>query len=451
MPLKNLNKKFIFPVIFLSLVLAFGNLVWAQDNGDNVTTELEELLDEATEEPEDEGPTEEELAALAEIERLKEELAVKEEEAKALDEEAQEIKGNIEEKQQEKRTLNNQIYILNSQIKKLTVDINLNANNIDSTSLKISRLNLLITRRTSEIERRKNLITETVRLINEYDEEGLLAVVLKNKSLSSFLDQLEHVQSLQRSLSEGLLELKEFKAQLISERAENEGLKKKLEELEIQLEDRKDLTASRRGYQDNLLRETKNQEKEYQRLLSEVEQQQLEIQKNIFEIEDKLRILIDPTSIPTPRELFIWPAQGRLSQIYGPTSKTGFVNDYYKFHNGVDTANSYGTEIRAALEGVVEATGSNGKYAYGRWIAIRHPDFTNMITLYAHLSKVRVSKGQKVEQGDLIGYMGSTGFSTGSHLHFTVYVSDTFKVEDRWYGDLPLGGTVDPLNYLPSR
>jgi len=95
----------------------------------------------------------------------------------------------------------------------------------------------------------------------------------------------------------------------------------------------------------------------------------------------------------------------------------------------------------------VAATGNDGRYAYGRWVAVRHPN--GLTTLYAHLSLVGVRVGSSVGRGEIIGYMGSTGLATGPHLHFSVYATDTFRVENRWFGPLPLGGAVNPRDYLP--
>ena len=156
---------------------------------------------------------------------------------------------------------------------------------------------------------------------------------------------------------------------------------------------------------------------------------------------------IDPNSIPSARKgLFEWPTIGSITQIYGPTSVTGFVNNVYNFHNGIDIEADTGDPVKAAMDGIVKAKGDNGKYAYGKWLAIDHQN--GLITLYAHFSAYAVSVGQRVKAGQVIGYAGSTGFSTGSHLHFTVYATNTFSVESRWFGLLPLGGSINPMNYL---
>ena len=197
------------------------------------------------------------------------------------------------------------------------------------------------------------------------------------------------------------------------------------------------------------MQETKNQEKKYSSLLSEIQKKRDGIQKEIYELEEKLKYTIDPSKIPAPRRgLFNWPANGTISQKWGSTSETGFINDSYKFHNGVDIAALIGTPIYAPADGKVIAIGDNGQYAYGKWIAIDHQN--GLITLYGHLSLQLVSLGAPIKNGQKIGYMGSTGFSTGSHLHFTVYAENTFQTTNRWFGLLPLGGSINPFNYLPN-
>ena len=101
-------------------------------------------------------------------------------------------------------------------------------------------------------------------------------------------------------------------------------------------------------------------------------------------------------------------------------------------HNGHDWAVNTGTKVRAAAEGVVELAYFSESYGYN--ILINHNN--GFKTRYAHLSKVKVSKGEKVEQSQVIALSGSTGFSTGPHLHFEV-------VKD--------GKRVNPIEYVSNR
>lgn len=116
-----------------------------------------------------------------------------------------------------------------------------------------------------------------------------------------------------------------------------------------------------------------------------------------------------------------WPARGSVSSYFGMRGG--------RMHNGVDIAAAHGTPIYAAESGRVVFNGWNG--GYGRTLDIDHGG--GVKTRYAHLSSAAVSAGRYVERGQVIGYMGSTGNSTGSHLHFEVIVN---------------GRPLNPLNYL---
>lgn len=115
------------------------------------------------------------------------------------------------------------------------------------------------------------------------------------------------------------------------------------------------------------------------------------------------------------------------------TSSYGYrvhpITGNYSFHNGVDLAISQGTPIYASKSGYV--TTATYHYVWGNYVTINHMD--GFSTLYAHMTYFTVSSGDYVEQGEIIGYVGSTGYSTGAHLHFTIYYN---------------GSTVNPMDYI---
>jgi len=117
----------------------------------------------------------------------------------------------------------------------------------------------------------------------------------------------------------------------------------------------------------------------------------------------------------TQRELFRSPLGGRLSSFFGNRKHPIFKRQ--KFHNGIDIAAKYGTLVGAARGGKVIFTG--WKRGYGKSIVIVHDQ--GYKTLYGHLSKILTRKGRRVKPGTLIGRVGSTGLSTGPHLHFTIW------------------------------
>lgn len=120
----------------------------------------------------------------------------------------------------------------------------------------------------------------------------------------------------------------------------------------------------------------------------------------------------------------IWPTTGVVTSPYG--LRWGGTD----FHPGIDIANDMGTPIVATADGVVEYAGWNSG-GYGNMVDINHGN--GLMTRYGHASQVVVSAGQHVKRGQLIAYMGSTGFSTGPHVHYEVHVN---------------GNRVNPISYL---
>mgnify|MGYP005844682793 CR=1 FL=1 len=131
-------------------------------------------------------------------------------------------------------------------------------------------------------------------------------------------------------------------------------------------------------------------------------------------------------SAPGPR--FIWPLRGNITTYFGERGWL-WVGGY---HTGLDIAGSHGDPVRASESGTVLEAGWAETRGYGRYVKIDHGQ--GYQTLYAHLSTIRVEEGQKVSRGEHLGDVGSTGVSTGPHLHF----------ELRLYGR-----PVDPLAHLP--
>jgi murein DD-endopeptidase MepM/ murein hydrolase activator NlpD len=121
---------------------------------------------------------------------------------------------------------------------------------------------------------------------------------------------------------------------------------------------------------------------------------------------------------------YVWPAQGVLS--------SGFGWRWGRMHKGIDIAAPIGTPVVAAAPGVITYSGWN-EGGYGNLVEITHPD--GSVTLYAHNHRVLVSLGQRVNQGQQVAEMGSTGRSTGPHLHFEIHPAGS--------------GAANPMAYLP--
>ena len=189
----------------------------------------------------------------------------------------------------------------------------------------------------------------------------------------------------------------------------------------------------------------------------ELEKQQNSISDEIDKIEDQLRAAFDPTLLPGKRPgVFGWPIllkkNGGLAYV---TQQFGEKSYLYrgKPHNGLDVGGPLGTPIFAADDGVISAVDNNDKsswqkYQYGKYVMIEHGN--NITSLYAHLSKQIVKKGDSVKRGDVIGYLGNTGYATGPHLHFGAYWTPSiqFKTISPANGLVPIGVIINPEDYL---
>lgn len=117
---------------------------------------------------------------------------------------------------------------------------------------------------------------------------------------------------------------------------------------------------------------------------------------------------------------FIWPLKGKISTDFGATR---YVNGRLQSrHSGIDIAAETGTSVKAANSGII--TLADKLTVTGNTIIIDHGH--NIFSAYAHLNKMDVQKGQRISKGEKIGEIGSTGFSTGPHLHWTIKVSNIF-------------------------
>ncbi|MGB6406298.1 MAG: M23 family metallopeptidase, partial [Planococcus donghaensis] len=137
---------------------------------------------------------------------------------------------------------------------------------------------------------------------------------------------------------------------------------------------------------------------------------------------------------PAPSAMFIWPASGRHSSGFGGRD----IGDGAESHLGQDIANVTGTPISAAATGYVSYAGNMG--GYGNVVILTHSiNGQTYATVYAHMSAINVSSGQAVSQGQNVGLVGSTGRSTGPHLHFEIHVGP-------WNG--ARSNAVNPMNFF---
>lgn len=368
-------------------------------------------------------------------------------ELESIDAKIKAYKQIVDLKQRQGSTLADQIEGLQAQADKLQLEIDVTTKQIRSLEEQISVLSLRVAEKTILIDRQKRILSELMRVYYaEYSGDVTPALLTSAESLLYFKKE-GWTSNVSDKVSEILESVKVLRNGLANEQKTLSSKKDEVGTLYQDLALRNQNLEEAKRSKANLLNKTQAEETKYTGLVDDLQKQRDDIENEIQDLEAGL----STDGLPSySRGLLAYPVKKvTISQKYG---KTNFSKKSYASgkHNGIDFAGSYGTSIYAAADGKVVGTGNLGKYAYGRWIAIDHGN--GIITLYGHLSALSVSNGEKVEKGEKIGSMGSTGYSTGNHLHFTVFSADSYDVVPSATVrglNIPIGATVNPTVYLP--
>ena len=354
---------------------------------------------------------------------------------KQVQEEIEKYQKEIENTSKETSTLKSKIKNLEATGKKLAADIKLTQNQIQSAKFNIEKLNLQIGLKAEGIVEKKNSLGEFVRAINEAESANVLEVIISEDVFSDFFSNIDRMDTFQKEIKSNLAGLKEDKADLEEKKKEREIYKKNTEKLNGQYVDQKELVDMNKSKTNKVLSETKNKEANYKNLLADRIAKQKAFEDEIKELEDQIRLEIDPGALPKSGSgVLKWPLSFiKITQYFGNTAFATANPTVYNGggHNGVDFKAAIGTPVMASKEGVVAGVGNTDQscsgVSYGKWVLIKHAN--NLSTLYAHLSIIKVSGGQQVETGQLVGYSGDTGYATGPHLHYGVFASEGIEIK----------------------
>ena len=397
-------------------------------------------------------------SAASEAENLRQEIDNKNAELQKILEEREQIVRQLEETGEQKGTLQKELKNIDATINQLNLSIKANRLMLEKLELEIKSLGGEITNTEKLIENKKKTIAKLFVELQQKDRENLLIIFLKNQSLAESVSEAQSITELNINLSETAEEMRGFQQDLIHKLSEEQSKKRQQEIERANLINRQDIVSDQKSVKTTVLTQTKNQEKVYEEQIAELDERQAEISAVIEEVEDKLRAAFDPSLLPLKRPGVLgFPVENPyITQLYG---KTAAAQKLYKSktNTGVDFRASVGTPIFSVHDGRVVAVDNNdqgtsrwSRYQYGLHIIIEHEN--NLSSLYAHLSKTTVKKGDVVKQGDLIGYSGNTGYSTAPHLHFGVYWAPSiqYKKIAPAAGLVPVGVTIDPMDYLPK-
>jgi len=343
---------------------------------------------------------------------------------KEIEEKSEYLKKKIEETRQKEKVavsklteIQRKLYKTQDELRKSKNKLSATQNNLSITEDKLTELKHDYSDLRLEAETRIKQIYQGQRL-------KILEILLTTPNLTDFLDVLYYQKlllaqdkALLEKLSTQSKEIENYKDELAQQKIEIAGIVSKINE-------QKKKIAKEHSIQSNLVDKIRTERASYEQAERQLER---DSQKLIAEINR----LVGEDSFHGPTipgsGAFAYPIRGRLTSPFGMRRHPIFK--VVSFHSGVDLAAPFGTPIMASDSGRVIFNGWYG--GYGKVVIVDHG--MNFSTLYAHLSRATASKGENIVKGEVIGYEGRTGYSTGPHLHFEV----------RKYGK-----PQNPLNYL---
>lgn len=386
----------------------------------------------------------------------------------ALDKEIADFNKKINATQGEAKTLKAALASLELRRNALAKEIDRTRLQIEETQTNITTTQEKIGVTENKMIENKSALAETLRSLI-YEDTAIPPVVRSlaaGAKFSDMLDELKRSSDVSSAIRSRVEDLAMTKQDLDHEKLVYISSKQRLETLNVTLTDQKSLVEQTSKEKNSLLVQTKNKESEYQKLLADRKKKKNDLEAEMLDVESRLKVIVDTSKLPkTGKGVLQYPlAKVNITQYFGNTPFASANPQVYNGggHNGIDFSAKVGTPIYAAASGVVLGTGDTdaacGGVSYGKWVLIKH---TNGLTsLYAHLSVIQAYAGQSVSVGDKIGLSGNTGYSTGPHLHFTVYASDSVHISGPTeykskvcgtYLIMPLApraGYLNPLSYL---
>ena len=387
-------------------------------------------------------------AGAASSSEIRKQIAALKEEKKEIDAQLKEVKGQLSANDDEiegivakKDTIDQEIQLLHQQI--------------DNINSQVATYALLIADKQDELDdaqiRLDDLNEKNKERLRAMEEEGALsywAVIFKANSFSDLLDRISMVQEInaadQRRLKEisaVAQQVSAVQAELVREKTDLEAVREELDAAEIELE-------AKRAEADQLLSELVARGEEFEELIDKSEDLQSDLMKQIAQKEKDLKAAeykewlatyvptTKPSGTDTTPSTQAPSSSGWIKPLKSYTFTSAFgmrvhpISKKWKMHEGVDLSAPQGTPIYAAKSGKVTTTSFQAGGA-GYYVSINHGD--GFSSIYMHMTHYIVKPGDYVNAGQVIGYVGSTGGSTGPHLHFGISYNGTY---------------VNPMNYI---
>lgn len=357
----------------------------------------------------------------AEIDEMKDDLAQNRDRIEEMKELLEQVAGDKAQALEELRLLNEQVVLISDQI--------------EDTDRVIAEYDGLIAVKVEEIReieekeaRQYDLFCKQVRSMEEQGSVSYLSILFDCADFSDLLDRAMMISEIMDYNNEIINMLMATREQLAAAQAELEEKRADQQALRDQQAVAKAELQVQQAAAASLAQKLIDKEEGYEAAVKELEEADKQIEKEIKEAEEELerQMLLEND--------WYWPVPGYYTLTSGFGWRIHPIYGTRKYHNGTDVGgvNIYGKAIGAVKSGVVTTSGWHVNY--GNYVIVTHGG--GYQSLYAHMSKRAVSKGDTVKQGQTLGYVGSTGLSTGPHLHLEIWLNGTRTDAELYYPNL---------------
>ena len=328
----------------------------------------------------------------------------------------------INAERQTAASLDNQLALVGNKVAKTQLDIKSNQDEIDATNLEIASLQSQIQDKTRKIMSQRDMIGDFLRAIQKSDARTPMDLLLTEKTISDFFNDVQFLQESQRELKSAIDIAATLQAGLEDRETQQTAKRQHLEDIVAALKvDQSNLTEDQQAKQ-ILQDQSQAEAARYSYQLASLKREADNANSDITEIDKKLRKTLDDQKLQrlaaNPVE-WIWPVdpkRGISAYFHDPDYPFRYVFE----HPAIDIRTSQGTPVKAVKGGyVAQAKDAGMGYSY---VMLLHDN--NMSTVYGHLSRIIAQADTYVEQGDIIGYSGGTPgtpgaglLTTGPHLH----------------------------------
>lgn len=373
------------------------------------------------------------------LDQKRKELAI---EKKAIEGEYNQVETNIEETDELITTTYDSIKELELDKVDLELKIDELENQLEGKRIDIAKVHVDLQTTLQDKEVANSKARERIRVMYEYGDVGFLEVLFDSGDLIEMFNRMEYINRLVEADNAIFASLSDYEADILAKKAELEVHEATLVEMsndvELEKTELQDMVDSKNLLVANAMKLKETQEQTQEELEATLEQKQKlddQFEQAMKAADAEMNNIMAAKAAQIQKENgftysggeMTWPVQGwyRISSEFGPRFHP--IHKEMRNHDGIDIPASAGTPIVAAKSGEVIISKYN--VGYGNYVAIAHGN--GYITLYAHCSKRLVNVGDPVAEGQKIAEVGSTGWSTGNHLHFGV------KLNDQWVNPLP--------------